>query len=75
MLIYASAARVLNTLILRNDRRLFFFMFKKKRDKRSMNGIVLMLTATPLLLTRLAEEDGRNLTHGVYRLKMPNKVS
>lgn len=47
LLIYASAARVLNTLILRNDRRLFFFMFKKKRDKRSMNGIVLMLTATP----------------------------
>lgn len=50
-------------------------MFKKKRDKRSMNGIVLMLTATPLLLTRLAEEDGRNLTHGVYWLKMLNKVS
>lgn len=29
MLIYAAAARVPNTLILRNDPRLFFFMYKK----------------------------------------------
>lgn len=34
LLIYASAARVLNTFILRNDRRLVFFMFKKKRHKK-----------------------------------------
>lgn len=46
LLIYASAARVLNTLILRNDRHLIFLCLKKS-DKRSMNGIVLMLTATP----------------------------
>lgn len=74
-MIYVFVVCVLNILILWNDWCLFFFMFKKKCDKRFMNGIVFMLIIILLFLIRFVEEDGRNFIYGVYWLKMFNKVS